>query len=171
MNDAMAAVGEYGVLAVVALGVLSAFIPILNAEVILAAAVPLIDSPWWVLTLAIASAQTVGKVAIYYGSREGADWLREWRRRRGRVPKPMVPGSWRARTAAWSKRVLDLAESPVGAWAVVLISAFGGIPPLAVVSVLAGARRMPVLIFTTACLIGRIGRFALIAYPVAQLTQ
>jgi membrane protein YqaA with SNARE-associated domain len=79
--------------------------------------------------------------------------------------------SWlRDATRRWSPhadRVAELVRRPVAGSALILASAIGGIPPLAATSVIAGASRMRVSLFSASCLTGRLVRFTIIAIPVA----
>lgn len=147
-----------------AYGIGSAFIPVLNAEVFVAAAVAAMRHAWWWPVIALALGQTLGKCLMFLGARRGATWFQGRERRR---EGPAEPGPWRTRIALWSRLMLELLDRPVQGFAVVLLAASVGIPPLAVVSVVAGTRKLPFPIFLLACAIGRVGRFMTIAWPVA----
>jgi membrane protein YqaA with SNARE-associated domain len=54
---------------------------------------------------------------------------------------------------------------------VVLVSAAAGLPPLAVVAVVAGLRRTPLVAFTVAVLVGRLARFGALAWPVVAIAS
>lgn len=147
-----------------AYGVGSAFIPVLNAEVFVAAAVAAMRHAWWWPVIALALGQTLGKCVMFLGARRGATWFQGRERKREPVADP---GPWRTRIALWSRLMLELLDRPVQGFSVVLLAASVGIPPLAVVSVVAGTRKLPFPIFLIACALGRIGRFLSIAWPVA----
>ena len=53
----------------------SAFLPFLNAELFVAAAVAALANGWWWPVLALSMGQTVGKCVMFLGARHGASWL------------------------------------------------------------------------------------------------
>lgn len=133
--------------------------------------------------------QTLGKVTIFLAARGSvrSPWLRRWldrlRPRREASARPGVPAlltrlrvpavltRWRPpaaltrlrhRLADWTHRLSALEKPLLGA-AVVLLSALVGLPPLLLVAFCMGARRMPVLVFAGACLVGRSARFVAVA--------
>jgi membrane protein YqaA with SNARE-associated domain len=116
----------------------------------------------------VSAGQAVGKVAIFVLVRKGVHqrFLRQRVRRPGRAP-----GGWRLRLRTWSERMLVQLDRPVVGGLVVLASAAGGVPPLAVVAVMAGLRRTPWPVFAVAVLVGRLARFAVLAWPVAVLAS
>lgn len=150
-------------------GILSAFIPLLNAEafVLAAAAGGVATGSWGVVGVTLG--QTVGKVAIFVLVRKGVHrrFLRERPARQARRPS----SEWRRTLHAWSARQLFRLDQPWVGGLVVLVSASAGLPPLAVVAVVAGLRRTPLPVFTVAVLVGRAARFAAIAWPVAAIAS
>ena len=149
-------------------GVASAFIPILNAEafVVAAAAGGVTFAVLGVAGAAVG--QTVGKVTIFLLVRRGVHhrFLRE------RPPRPRKTlTGWRLRLRTWSERLLLHLDRPVVGGLVVLASAAGGVPPLAVVAVMAGLRRTPLASFAIAVVVGRLARFAVLAWPVAVIAS
>jgi membrane protein YqaA with SNARE-associated domain len=148
-------------------GFLSAFLPILNAEAfVVAAAAGAAPLAWWGV-LGVSLGQTAGKVAIFVLARKGVH--RRFLRARPPRPPGQPSNAWRRRLQAWSTRLmLQLDRTWVGAL-VVLVSAAVGVPPLAVVAVVAGLRRTPLVPFTAAVLVGRLARFAALAWPVAAI--
>lgn len=143
----------------------SAWVPILNAEVFVAAVVAVIPSAWWTSVVALALGQTLGKCAMFLGARHGAGWLK---RRQGE-PKPIRErGPWSNRLALWSRVMLELLDRPWQGFGVVLLAASVGIPPLAIVAVVAGTRRISLPVFLIACLVGRLARFLVLAWPIAR---
>ena len=138
------------VLAVVGVAFVSALVPLVNIEAYLGVrgSVGSIQSVW-LLGLAAAMGQMVGKLVWYYLGANSLSW--GWVRRR--MDKPRA----QERLARWQNRT---ATRPVLASALVFGSAFSGFPPFAILSVLAGQLRMPVGLFLALGLVGRWLRFA-----------
>jgi membrane protein YqaA with SNARE-associated domain len=137
-------------LALLLLGFASALVPVVNIEAYLAvrAAVAHVDSVW-TLGLVAALGQMLGKLVWYGLGASSLDW--GWVRRKLEKPKA------RARLELWRSRTH---QRPVLAGALVLVSAFSGLPPFAVLSVLAGQLRMNLALFLGLGLLGRWLRFA-----------
>ncbi len=158
----------------VALGLLSGVLPLINAEALLVAAVVQAQGRWPAMVVAVAVGQSGAKVLIYLAARDGRRLLpTRWTAHR--TPRPSSgrhgPLTWlRDTTRRWSPhadRVAEVVRRPVAGGALILASAAGGIPPLAATSVIAGASRMRLSLFGTTCLTGRLVRFTVIAIPVA----
>lgn len=128
---------------------LSAVVPVANAEVYLVGVAVTTDHPAALLALAAAAGQMLGKMAFYLLGRGAIDVsrLRRHSRARGR----------------WTARMVAAAEwcnlHPWGPSALTLVSAAVGLPPFAVVSVLAGSLRMRWWLFALCGLVGRYARF------------
>ncbi|WP_432487850.1 hypothetical protein [Kineococcus sp. SYSU DK018] len=189
MEDLSGTGAALEVLAAIAVGAVSAVLPVVNAEaVVLAAAVgrPRTAVP---VVLGVALGQTLGKVALMVAARHGAHRLvgllhhPRSRVRTGGAPAGAEPPgagappprtAWWARAARavrrWGERCLAALDS--GRWAgpVVLLSATTGVPPLAVTSIAAGLRRTPVPLFTVCCLLGRSARFLALGLPALAAT-
>ena len=138
------------VLSLLGVGFLSALVPVVNIEAYLGVrgAVAGVES-LWVLALAAALGQMVGKVVWYYLGANSLDW--QWVRKRIETPKAEARLElWRARTH----------ERPLLTGSLVLVSAFSGFPPFAILAVLAGQLRMSLSLFFVLGLLGRWGRFA-----------
>ena len=127
----------------------SALLPVINIEAfllaLLAARGP--GAAWWFALVATAG-QMVGKLLIYFGGR-------------GLLQLPAVA---RRRTRPGRRWDLDrlqrrLAEHPRAAGWSVLLSAAVGIPPFAVVSLLAGVVGIRLWTFLVAGAVGRFVRF------------
>ncbi|MGH3321840.1 MAG: hypothetical protein ACRDN9_17035 [Streptosporangiaceae bacterium] len=131
----------------------SAFVPVVNAEAYLLGVAAFTDvSSLWVLALMAALGQMTGKLVFYCVGR-GALAL-PWVARKGERA-----GRWRARLEAWQARAN---EHRVWAFVLVAVSAFIGLPPFALVSVLAGTLRLRALLFTVLGLAGRFARFSVV---------
>jgi membrane protein YqaA with SNARE-associated domain len=193
----MSAAGELAgaglLLGLVGAGTASGLVPVINAEALLTAATARSPHLWLGLTVSLTVGQCFAKVLIYLTAREGPQRLRA----DGRVGRLVEGLRARARARGASDRAGGRAgacprrgrsgASPRGpAWlrpdhwarllgrsvpgaSVVLLSASVGLPPLAAVSVVAGTARLRLPLFVGACLAGRLARFALIAWPVAEL--
>ena len=150
-------------------GFVSAFVPVVNAEAfVVAAAAGAAALAWWGV-LGVTLGQTAGKVAIFLLARKGVH--RRFLRARPKRPARPPAGGWRAAVHAWSSRLLLQLDRRWVGGLVVLVSAAGGVPPLAVVAVVAGLRRTPLVTFIVAVLVGRLARFAVVAWPVAAISS
>lgn len=136
-------------LGVLVLAFASALFPLVNIEAILGvrAAVADVDGIW-LLALVAAVGQMVGKVVWYFLGASALHW--GWVRRKVEQPKNA------ARLEVWRDRTHD---RPVIAGLLVLVSAASGLPPFAILSVLAGQLRMNLLLFCSIGLFGRWLRF------------
>jgi membrane protein YqaA with SNARE-associated domain len=132
--------------------VLSALVPIVNAEAYVGAVAALADafSPWLVAACA-AGGQMVGKFAYYLLGRQSLRW--SWVRKKTESPK------WQARVANWQDRIGGNGWLAGG---VCLLSGAVGIPPFAIVAVVAGQLRVPWPVFLLSGFLGRLTRFAAI---------
>lgn len=158
-------------------GLASGLVPVVNAEALLGAAVVGQPAAWMFLVLGMTSGQSVAKVLIYLTARDGPEGLVRLhlvgprftralvRARGGAVGHRRAPLVIRA---AWARSLRHL-RTPVAGTAVVATSALVGLPPLAVVSGMAGMARLRLVLFVPACFVGRLARFALIAWPIAHL--
>jgi membrane protein YqaA with SNARE-associated domain len=137
------------VLGVLGIGFVSAVVPLVNIEAYLGvrASVAATGSVW-LLGLAAALGQMLGKLVWYYLGASSLSW--RWVRRRVETPKAQERlERWRHRTH----------ERPVVAGGLVFLSAVTGFPPFAILAVLAGQLRMQVWMFFTLGLVGRWVRF------------
>ncbi|MDO9379423.1 MAG: hypothetical protein Q7T56_11290 [Nocardioidaceae bacterium] len=150
------------VAAAVGTGVLSALVPIVNAEAALAVTASTTPAALaYVAAVCVGVGQTIGKIILFEAARRG----REWRREKGpRRPREELP-RWRQRIGEWSDRCLAAMHGRWRSNGVVLLSASVGIPPLLAVAVLAGAARNRRLDFAICCLVGRVARFLVVVYP------
>ena len=153
--SAVALPGSVGALAL--LGVLgvafgSAFVPVVNIEAYLGAYLVVGDGRDWasmvVLALVAAVGQMAGKTILYFVGR-GALHIR-LPRGRGLSARNTE------RVARWRRRI---EQRPWLAVPLLLLSALVGLPPYAVVSVLAGVLRINVAVFVLTGLAGRFARF------------
>jgi membrane protein YqaA with SNARE-associated domain len=138
---------------------LSAVFPLVNAEAYMGAlAVTHQGSQMWLISASAAAGQTVGKIAFFLLGRSSLNW--RWVRKRTETEK------WQARLERWQARIHGNLWSATG---LLLASAFFGIPPLAIISVVAGQLRAPLWLFTVAVLVGRTLRFVVVLGGAAVL--
>ncbi|MDT0213962.1 VTT domain-containing protein [Rothia sp. ARF10] len=148
------------VLSVTGLAVASALVPLINIEAVVALTVTQGDAPAWVIVLVSSLGQMAGKLVWYYGGRE----LERFRFVARRMEKPkakLALERWRCRTEG----------RPWYAAGLLLVSSAVGIPPYAVIAVLAGALRVPVVVFLLTGLVGRAIRFAAVIGGAAAVVS
>lgn len=131
--------------------VASALLPLINIEVYLGAVATGRLGATWPLAAVAALGQMVGKVAYYFLGRSSLDWA--WVRRRTESPR------FQAQLETWRHRIGD---RPVIGGLVVFAAASVGLPPLAIVSILAGSLRISFPVFLVVGFVGRLLRFATI---------
>jgi membrane protein YqaA with SNARE-associated domain len=131
----------------------SALVPLVNIEAYLGVrgAVSTVSTAERLLLMGLVAAfgQMVGKLVWYRLGASSLGW--GWVRRRLENP------SAQARLARWRGRTSD---RPLVAGVLVFGSAFSGLPPFAILSVVAGQLGMSVLAFFTLGLLGRWLRFS-----------
>lgn len=132
----------------------SALMPLINAEAYVLAAVLRLERPQLVVVvLAVALGQTAGKLLLFQAARHGTTRFEKHRR----------PST----THRWTRRITRALASTRTGVPLVLTSAAVGLPPLAIVSLAAGAAGQVTWHFTLACLLGRTLRFAVICISLA----
>lgn len=137
----------------------SAFVPLVNAEAYLAASA--LADPFggvWGLAAAAATGQMAGKSFFYLAGLRSTQW--RWLRRR--------ETQWTSKLARWEERA---SGRPVAGTALLLLSAASGLPPFALVSVLAGRIRLPFVAFLAAGLVARWARFAVVLGAAVWITK
>ena len=133
---------------------LSAVVMVLPAELYLLGAAALTEGNGVWLALAGALGQVAGKMLSYLVGRGVLNVDRFRSRAKGRWAERM------AQVEQWC------AEHEWGPAAVTFVSAFAGLPPYALVAVLAGSLRMPWWLFAGVSLVGRFLRFwAVVSIP------
>lgn len=143
--------------------VVSALVPVFNAEVYLigvAAKAP--QLPWWLLGLVAAAGQMLGKLVFYYAGRGSLQLPARLRRKSDKGRE----GRW----SRWFTRFRETAQQrPYWAFAVLLASATIGLPPYAAAAVLAGVAEVSLPVFLVSGFVGRAIRFSAIAASPALL--
>ncbi|MGZ5400089.1 MAG: VTT domain-containing protein [Nocardioides sp.] len=148
-----------------AAGVGSALLPLVNAEayaVFTAASATAVTVATVVVALSVG--QTIGKVMLFETARRGKRWLP-----RRRPPRSSRARRRAARTTRWTERVAGMLRSDRTGAPVVLAAATVGVPPLAIVSMVAGAAGQRRRVFVPLCLLGRLARFTVLVLPAVAL--
>ncbi len=142
-------------------GTVSAVIPIVNAEAyVIASQMSAVAGPI-PIAIGIALGQTVGKLLLFFGVRQGKELSFIKHRREVRKQHPVGPA--RARFRAVMAKLLDLVGQERWGLPIVLVAAIVGFPPLYAVALLAGATTMSPVWFGLTVLVGRLCRFLLVA--------
>lgn len=160
-----------GFIGAVVFGLLSAYFPPLNAE-IYAVAAPVIFPETWVLHVSAMTAGLVaGKVTHFVGAAKGAEAFtrrREAKEADAADVERRKRGPVRDRLTRWSKAMIDVLDRPRVGPLVMLASSGIGFPPLAVVTVAAGVKRVSLVVWTGITLVGCLARFLATSWLVQQ---
>ena len=137
--------------------VVSALVPVVNAELYLVGLMTRQPQlAWWLVGLAAAAGQMVGKLVYYYAGRGTL-----------RLPARLRHRSERQSAGRWSRRLARFQQTcqdrPVWTVGVLLASASIGLPPYLAIALLAGVGRVPLPTFLVTGLVGRFARFGAIA--------
>lgn len=165
-----------------AVGIGAAVLPIfVNAEVYVVATGATVDSrPFLVLLIVVhVIATTIGKAAVFQLARQGTRKIQKTepkpprnaftassRRLTGRLTRTRFFG-WIRRVNAW---LLTLLDRPYSGGLTAFVSSLTGLPPLAIVTILAGASKQPQWLFLTMVFIGRLIQFLAIAFIFHQIS-
>ena len=136
----------------------SAFLPFIPIEAYLGAAVSESSQSWWSLAVAATCGQMLGKIAIFLLGRQSMQWA--WLQRR----------MSRYNVEKYVVRLSEAAERRrLAVDGVVFVSAAVGVPPFAVISLLAGQINMSLPRFLVVGFSGRLVRFGAVALGVEQV--
>ena len=142
-------------------GTVSAVVPVVNAEAyVIASQMSAVIGPI-PIAIGIAIGQTLGKLLLFFGVREGKELPFIKHRREAQKQRPVGPA--RARFRAAMAKLLDLVGQKRWGLPIVLVAAIVGFPPLYAVALLAGATTMRPIWFGLTVLVGRLCRFLLVA--------
>ncbi|HET9304117.1 MAG TPA: hypothetical protein VFO20_15200 [Propionibacteriaceae bacterium] len=142
-------------------GTVSAVIPIVNAEAyVIASQMSAVAGPI-PIAIGIAIGQTVGKLLLFFGVRQGKELSFIKHRREARKQRRVGPTQARIRAAG--AKLLDLVGQERWGLPIVFVAAVIGFPPLYAVALLAGATTMSPVWFGLTVLVGRLCRFLLVA--------
>nr|WP_221377832.1 VTT domain-containing protein [Actinoplanes polyasparticus] len=139
-------------------GFASALVPVVNAEAYAVLAGHRTGHAVIVIVL-LAFGQTAGKVVLFEAARHGTGRLTH------RLKRPRA----QARAARWAEPVRRWLSRRRTGLPTVFVSAAVGLPPLALVSLAAGAADLRASEFALTCLAGRLLRFAALVLPAALL--
>ncbi|HUQ00127.1 MAG TPA: hypothetical protein VM093_06670 [Aeromicrobium sp.] len=152
-----------------AFGIGSGILPvILNAEVYVVSMGALVPQPTlWFVLLSLGAGTVVGKAVVFETVRRGSTRLK--------VTRPKERGAPRNRLTRGLRRggdqMLTLLSHRYLGSATVLLSSGTGIPPLAVVTVLAAASRQPLWLFLLMVGVGRTSQFMVLAFVVHRVAH
>ncbi len=143
-----------------AFGVGSSLLPIfLNAEAYVIVLGTLTESPvylfWLIMSLSIGT--VLGKMVVF-------DLARKGRRRLGRRENKPPRNQFVVRLRQFSDWMLGLLDRRYVGGATVFASSALMVPPLAIVTILAGASRQPLWLFSTMVFVGRTLQYLAIAF-------
>jgi membrane protein YqaA with SNARE-associated domain len=141
-------------------GLASALVPFVNAEALAAGAARADKELLPVVVVTLAAGQTIGKLALFELAGRGVSRLAGATHRR-----PFRMGY----ISRMASRLLSGFQTASSRLPVVAVSALTGVPPLAAVAVAAGTTQIKRSGFAVACFVGRMLRFALIAYGLPFL--
>ena len=142
-------------------GVVSAIVPVVNAEAyVIASQMSAVVGPV-PIAIGVAVGQTIGKLVLFFGVREGRELSFVKHRRELQKQRPVGPTRARLRVAV--AKLLDLVGQKRWGLPIVLVAAIFGFPPLYAVALLAGATTMRPLWFGLTVFVGRLCRFLLVA--------
>ncbi|MGE9807117.1 MULTISPECIES: hypothetical protein [unclassified Janibacter] len=148
-------------------GFVSAWLPVLNAEVFVAGVAAAAPHSWWGPVIAMSVALALGKSIQFVALRHGGGWLLDrWGPRSGGPPRTDI-AVWRQRVRALGRRLVRQLDHPVRGPAIIALSSATGLPPLTLVTPAAAVRRTPLWVFVTATILGRIGLGLVLGLPIA----
>lgn len=168
--------------AAIAVGLGAALLPVfVNAEVYVVATGATVNSrPFLALLILIhVIATTVGKAFVFQLARRGTNRIRmvtpkEPRNRFTAASRRVGRRLARTRFAQWIKKVNDwlltLLDRPYSGGLTAFMSSLIGVPPLAIVTILAGASKQPQWLFLTMVFTGRLIQFLAIAFLLHQVS-
>lgn len=165
-----------------AVGIGAALLPIfVNAEVYVVATGATVDSrPFLVLLILVhVVATTIGKAVVFQLAREGTRKIRMVEPRPPRnafsaASRRVTARLTRTRLFVWIRRgnawLLTLLDRPYSGGLTAFVSSLTGVPPLAIVTILAGASKQPQWLFLTMVFSGRLMQFLAIAFIFHQIS-
>ncbi len=151
----------------VAFGVVSAIVPVANAEVYVLASQMTAVAGAVPVAVGVGIGQTLGKCLLFLGVRRGRQF-RFVREHRAAARAERV-GRFRQGLRDVIAVLLRLVGTPRWGLPITFGAAVLGFPPLYAVALLAGATTMRLAWFAAVVLVGRVTRFLLVAYGVTML--
>ena len=150
-----------------AVGIGSALLPIfINAEIFVGALGATVDSQinLVLIILSLVIATTIGKAFVFQLARRGT------RRIRSSVERKPPRNAFFAGIRRVSDWLLGLLDRPYVGALTAFASSLTGIPPLAIVTIMAGASRQPQWLFLSMVFLGRMIQFLAIAFLLHQMS-
>ncbi|AXT85574.1 hypothetical protein C6I20_10470 [Aeromicrobium sp. A1-2] len=147
-------------------GIGSALLPIfINAEAYVGVIGATVDSRVEVvlIILSLVIATTIGKAFVFQLARKGSRKIRSAER------KPPRNG-FVALVRRLSDWLLGLLDRPYAGALTAFVSSLIGVPPLAIVTIVAGASRQPQWLFLTMVFVGRMIQFVAIAFLLHKVS-
>lgn len=124
---------------------------------------------WALHVAAMTGGLVVGKVTHFLAAAKGAEMYARRQEEKHPDGEPKhPPSSVRGRLARWSKAMIDVLDRPRLGPLVMLASSGVGFPPLAVVTVAAGLRRINLGVFVLITTLGCLARFLVTSWLVVQ---
>lgn len=145
-------------------GVVSALVPLINAEMYVFASQATATGGTVPVAVGVGIGQTVGKLLLFMGVRRGKEFPFVRHQRAKARAREASPAALRFRS--FVRKLLDLVGTKRWGLPIVLLAAVVGMPPLYAVALLAGATKMRVGWFAAVVLLGRVTRFVLVALGV-----
>lgn len=145
-------------LATLGVSIASALIPIINVEAYLGAVGLATDSAILVLSAVAAVGQMIGKVPFYYLGKGALRW--DWLQRK--------TSSTKAQERIKKLRA-HAQERPAATSTALFVSASVGLPPFAIMAVVAGQLHVRFALFLIVGLVGRFLRFAAVLLGVTAI--
>ncbi|WP_332663687.1 hypothetical protein [Aeromicrobium sp.] len=176
-GDELALIG-----AAIAVGIGAALLPVfINAEVYVVTMGATVNSrPFLALLIVIhVLATTAGKAFVFQLARRGTNKIRMVtpkppRNKVAAMSRRIGHRFARTRLARWIKKVSDwllsLLDRPYSGGLTAFMSSLIGIPPLAIVTILAGASKQPQWLFLTTVFSGRLIQFLAIAFLLHEVS-
>ena len=149
-----------------AFGIGSALLPIfLNAEAYVIAMGALVSTRFSLLLgiLFLVAGTILGKAVVFELARKGSNRIRSVDRKRS-------PNEFLIKVRRFSDWLLSLLDQPYAGALTALMSSLFGVPPLAIVTIMAGASKQKRWIFLLMVFIGRLLQFLVLAFIVHKAT-
>ncbi len=147
-------------------GIGSALLPIfVNAELFVGGLGATVNSRLTIVVVifSLVVATTIGKAFVFQLARKGS------RRMRSSVERKPPRNALFAQVRRVSDWLLSLLDRPYLGAFTAFLSSLTGLPPLAIVTIVAGASRQPQWLFLTAVFVGRMIQFLSIAFILHQV--
>lgn len=162
-----------GLVGALLFGLLSAYFPPLNAEIYAVAAPVVFPESWTIHVSAMTAGLVIGKVTHFVAAAKGAEAYTRRKEEKEDTEEGETKRTGRIsrRLASWSKAMIGVLDRPRLGPLVMLASAGVGFPPLALVTVAAGIRRISLTVFVVVTTLGCLARFLVTSWLVVQGIQ